>query len=350
MRVLVTGSSGFLGRSVVAKCAEAGHDVAALVRPNAPQGISDWPDGVGLVRGDLRQRSEWTTALEGVDAVIHLAAATSGDLAEQFAGTVIATENLLNSMPSTVRRFVHISSFSVYDFGSIEAGDELDEQSALEVHPQQRDAYTWTKLVQEKLVVDHCQERPLSLVVIRPGAIFGPGKHWDFGRALKLGGFDLIFAPFTRMKLTYVENCADAIVRALELPADGGAFNIVDTDLPTHAAYHRFCRRAGAPTGRAVYVPWIMVAAAGLFIRAVNRTFFGGRARLPEILDHPRQQARWKPLRYSNARAARDLDWSPRVSIHEGMARMFADLAQPGCPIQLPASKATSDIASDTKS
>ena len=350
MRVLVTGSSGFLGRSVVAKCAEAGHDVAALVRPNAPQDVRDWPDRIGIVRGDLRQRSEWTTALEGIDAVIHLAAATSGDLAEQFAGTVIATENLLSCLPSTVRRFVHISSFSVYDFGSIEAGDELDEQSALEVHPQQRDAYTWTKLVQEKLVVDHCQGKSLSLIVIRPGAIFGPGKHWDFGRALKLGGFDVIFAPLARMKLTYVENCADAIVRALDLPAGGGTFNIVDTDLPTHAAYHRFCRRAGAPTGRAVYVPWIMVAAAGLCIRAVNRTFFGGRARLPEILDHPRQQARWKPLRYSNARAAEALDWSPRVSIHEGVARMFADLALPRHQSERPAVEAALSDTGDIRS
>jgi nucleoside-diphosphate-sugar epimerase len=323
MKVLVTGSSGFLGRSVVAKCAEAGHNVLALVRPNAATGIHE-SDQVEVIKGDLRQRASWTTSLDDIEAVIHVAAAPAGDLPEQFAGTVIGTENLLGCLPSTVRRFVHVSSFSVYDFGSIGAGDELDEQSVIETRPKRRDAYTWTKLIQERLVIDHCRERALPLVVIRPGAIFGPGKDWDFGRAIKLGGLDLIFAPLAQMRLTYVDNCADAIVRGLELPAAGGTFNIVDADPPTHAAYHRLCRRASAHTGRAVYVPWIMVAAAGLFVRAVNRAFFSGRARLPEILDYPRQQARWKPLHYSNDRAVRDLGWAPTISIAEGVFRMFA--------------------------
>ncbi|HMI41225.1 MAG TPA: NAD(P)-dependent oxidoreductase [Sphingomicrobium sp.] len=324
--MLITGSSGFLGRSVVAKCAEAGHKILAVVRPNAPD-RDDWPDGLEFVVGDLRQRKDWYHALEGVEAVIHLAAATSGDLPQQFAGTVIATENLLQTLPSTVRRFVHVSSFSVYDFGSMETGSELDERSALEARPDQRDPYTWAKLLQERLVVDHCKNK-LSLVVIRPGAIFGPGKHWDFGRALKLRGLDIIFAPFARMRLTNVDNCADAIVRGLECPG-GGTFNIVDSDLPTHATYHRLSRLAGASTGRAVYVPWIVVAATGLAIRAVNRLILGGRARLPEILDFPRQQARWKPLRYSNNHAILELGWRPRLSISEGVTRMFADGAPP---------------------
>ena len=350
MRIFVTGSTGFLGRSVVAKCAEAGHDVVALVRPNAPEGSWEWPDHVEIVTGDLRQRSEWCAALDGADAVIHLAAATAGDLPEQFAGTVIATENLLDCLPSTVRRIVHISSFSVYDFGSIGTGAELDEDCALEARPQRRDAYTWAKLIQEKLVVDFCREKSFSLVVIRPGAIFGPGKHWDFGRGLKMGGFDLIFAPFARMKLTNVDNCADAIVRALDVSADGGTFNIVDADLPTHAAYHRLCRHAGAPAGRAVYVPWLLVAAAGLCVRAVNRAFLGGQAKLPEILDYARQQARWKPLRYSNARATRDLEWHPAISLQEGVARMFGDLALAPLQAQRPALEAASGGARDTKS
>ena len=328
MKVLVTGAGGFLGRAVVAKGAEAGHDIIAMVRPKGSLEETRWPGAVSIVRGDLRQAGQWQNQLEGIEAVIHLAASPSGDLSEQFAGTVIATENLLASLPSTVRRFVHVSSFSVYDYGAIGAHQELDEQSAVELRPQRRDAYTWTKLIQEKLVVDHWEaERSASLVIIRPGAIFGPGKDWDFGRAMQLGGFDLIFAPFARMRLTYVDNCADAIVRALDLPEGGGPFNIVDRDLPTHASYHRMCRRAGALTGRAVYVPWVVVATGGLLIRAINRMFFKGRAKLPEILDYPRQQARWKPLQYRHGRAVKELGWTPGISIAEGVIRTFQSVA-----------------------
>jgi len=187
------------------------------------------------------------------------------------------------------------------------------------------------------MVVDHCKQHgETTLVVIRPGAVFGPGKSWDFGRAMKLGSFDLIFSPFARMKLTYVDNCADAILRALHAPLSGGVFNIVDSDLPTHAGFHRLCRRSGAPVGRAVFVPWVMVAMAGLGVRAVNRMFFGGRAKLPEILDYPRQQARWKPLRYDHRRAARELDWTPVVTIDQGIARTFsvASAVAPATPVQ----------------
>lgn len=337
MKVLVTGAAGFVGRSVVTKCADAGHDVVAMVRPNTPDGEHVWPPGTTLLRGDLRQPGAWQQQLKGVDAVIHLAAAVSGDLAEQFAGTVVATEFLLSSLTGSIRRFVHVSSFSVYDYGAIATHSQLDENSPLESRPERRDAYTRTKLLQEKMVVDHCErDEAISLVVVRPGAIFGPGKDWDFGRALKLGGADVIFAPFARMKLTFVDNCADAIVRALDVPRDGATINVVDSDLPTHARFHRLCRRAGAPVGRAIFIPWVLVAAVGLTIRAINGWFFRGRAKLPELLDFPRQEARWKPLRYSRSRAATALNLAPEIALEEGIARTFQPSAvklQRGCSV-----------------
>ncbi len=320
----MTGAGGFVGRSVVARCVEAGHDVVAMVRPNTAGSADGWPLGTTLLKADLRQTGDWQKQLDGVDAVIHLAAATSGDLAEQFAGTVVSTETLLASLSPSIRRFVHISSFSVYDYAAIPSHSQLNERSSLESRPERRGAYTWTKLLQEKMVIDYCgRHDAISLVVVRPGAIFGPENDWDYGRALRVGGLDIIFAPFARMKLTYVDNCADAIVRALERPGEGGTINIVDCDSPTHARYHRLCRRAGAPVGRAIYIPWFVVAGGGLFIRAINRWFFSGRAKLPEILDFPRQQARWKPLRYAESNASTALEWIPSTSLVEGISRTF---------------------------
>jgi nucleoside-diphosphate-sugar epimerase len=333
--VLVTGAAGFLGRAVVRRLLDDGQHVLALVRPMTDVASFEPSERLDFVHGDLRQKGGWCDRIGSVDAVIHLAAATGGDLPEQFALTVMATENLLNCLPRvTLRRMVQVSSFSVYDYAALPTGSQVDENSPLEANPGERDAYTWTKLIQEKLVRDHCREAGISLAVVRPGAIYGPGKSWSFGSTLSLGSFDVMFSPLARFRLTHVDNCADAIVIAAKSPAaDGQTFNVVDDNLPSHARYRRLCRQAGAGAPPAVPVPWLLVAAGGWLLRLLNRTMFHNRLRLPEFLDYRRQQARWKPLRYPNAHLKSELGWIPRVSIEDGVQRMIAALPKPLEPI-----------------
>jgi len=324
MKVLITGASGFLGQAVVRAAAAAGFEVLALVRPTADVSRLAWPDNVEVLRGDLRQKGEWKSRIN-VDCVVHLAAAPSGDLATQFAGTVLATENLLEHLAlKSLRRFVHISSFSVYDYSTRPNKGVLDEAAALEPKPEARDAYTITKMIQERLVVDTCDGAGVDCVIIRPGAIYGPGKDWGFGKAAEFRKCDLIFAPGAIFRLTYVDNCADAIVKAINSPISSARiFNIVDDDLPSTWAFHKACRRAGAPAGRAIPVPWLIVSGLGRIVRLLNRAAFRNRAKLPELLEFKRQQARWRPMRYSNKLAKTVLGWSPAIGFEEGIARTF---------------------------
>ena len=324
MKVFVTGAGGFLGRAVVAAAARAGHQVVAMVRP-ASAGRGGFPAGVIEVAGDLRQRGPWAEGLVGVDAVVHCAAAF-GDLASQLAGTVLATENLLNALPGGVKRIVHVSSLSVYDFDAAPnrlGGGVMDETTPLEAAPLRRDAYTQTKLIQEKLVRDYADRRGTGLVVVRPGAIYGPGKDWDAGTGLKAGRFDLIFAPMSRMRLIHVDNCADAIVAALSAPLDAPlTVNLIDPEQPSHWHYHSLAKDAGVPTGLAVPVPYVAVLGLGLAARIASKLFFRGKARLPELLDLPRQRVRWRPLRYPADRARQALGWTPKVDLMRGVATL----------------------------
>ena len=331
MRVLITGAGGFLGRATVDAALAAGHEVLALRRPASPAADVDTQPGLTWLAGDLRQKGAWCERIADVEAVIHCAAAASGDLATQLAGTVLATENLLAALPDGLTRFVHVSSFSVYDFDDPSFLGSLSEETALEAKPLRRDAYTQTKLLQERLVRDYAARSGVPLVVARPGAIFGPGKSWDYGRALAVGRFDLVFAPLARMRLIQVDNCADALVAALAAPIDGElTVNLVDSEQPTHWGFRRIARRAGARTGFGVPVPYTCVVALGLAARLASHLFFRSRARLPELLDPPRQRVRWRPLRYSRERAQSALGIRQRIPLAAGVAgTVAADAALP---------------------
>ena len=76
MRVLVTGGAGYVGSRLVPKLLQAGHEVSVLYLfiygDRVFDGFGDTP-GLRLIKGDIRDRTTVSAALEGVDAVIHLA-------------------------------------------------------------------------------------------------------------------------------------------------------------------------------------------------------------------------------------------------------------------------------------
>ena len=97
MKVLLTGAGGFLGRAVGSALRRHGHSVRALVRTAELDSSTAAPDGMEIWSGDLRT-TDLDAALAGVDAVVHLAAVFRGDVMEQFLGTVVPTEALLEAM------------------------------------------------------------------------------------------------------------------------------------------------------------------------------------------------------------------------------------------------------------
>ena len=92
-------------------------------------------------------------------------------------GTVWGTKNVVAAcVRHQVKRLVHISSLSVLDHASHRKNVPVNEASPLEPHPELRGAYSQTKLVAEKVVLDAIRNQDLPAVILRPGQIFGPGS------------------------------------------------------------------------------------------------------------------------------------------------------------------------------
>ena len=244
MKVLVSGASGFLGRYVVARLLERGHSVRAIVRPASPD--PSWKGEVEIFRGDLRVHDNLATAFDGIDALMHLAATTSGDEDVQFTSTVVGTEKLLEAMSkSSVKRLVHVSSIVVYDWAR--AKRIMDEKTPLLSDMYGMGAYAIAKVWQERVASRAAAAHSWELTIMRPGFIWGPQQAVIGGMGRIFGRFYVMFGPFTRLPLTHVVNCANCLVAALECQgAIGKSFYVIDGDQIRVLRYVReFIRRTG---------------------------------------------------------------------------------------------------------
>jgi nucleoside-diphosphate-sugar epimerase len=215
----------------------------------------------------------------------------------------------------------------VYDFTRAPANSPLDENSPLESDALDRDVYARTKLLQERLIRKFAQTSSWDLVVLRPGMIWGKDQLLNawLGNAigskiwLRIGGD-------AQVPLTYVENCAPAIVLAAEVPAAaGGTFNIVDDDPPLQRHFLQEALKTFASKPAVLPVPYRALRWAGSMAFWINKKLFGGRGPLPGLLIPCRLDARAKPLTYSNWRIKELLGWTPRYSLSNALVRSAPD-------------------------
>jgi nucleoside-diphosphate-sugar epimerase len=331
--VLVTGASGFIGARVFSALLDHGYrNIRCLVRQSGG-GATDliklaaMHDDVRLdiVEGNLLSPDTCATAAKDVSVIYHLAAGIDKSFAGAFMNSVVATRNLLDAAIKYGRllRFVNVSSFAVYSNEGVARRAVLTEDSPVETAPAGRgDAYCYGKVKQDELVLEYARRHNLSVSIIRPGAVFGPGRVAITGRVgidtfgvyLHLGGRNTI--PFT-----YVDNCADAIVLAGLLPVAGGhVFNVVDDDLPSSAQFLREYKKR-VRHFRSIYVPYPVTYFMSFLWESYSR-WSGGQ--LPAVFNRRRARAEWQGNRFSNEKLKALLGWRPRVPMSEAFERYFS--------------------------
>jgi nucleoside-diphosphate-sugar epimerase len=327
--ILVTGATGFLGARVVARLLDEGYrNVRCFARVSSDVRNLEATGRINVVRGNLLSPEDCERAARDVVLIYHLAAGTSEkSFPDAFMNSVVTTRNLLKAAVGggTLKRFVNVSSFAVYTNRG--TGRVLDETSPVESRPHARsEAYCYAKVKQDELVMEYGRNHSIPYVLVRPGVVYGPGATGISGRVgsrafgvfLHLGGSNVL-------PLTYVDNCAQAIVRAGVVPGiEGQVVNVVDDDLPTSREFLRLYRRH-VRSFTAIPVPRpVWYAFCGLWEKYSGWS----KGQLPPVFNRLAWHAYWKGNRYSNAKAKRLLGWTPTVTTRDGLTRYFRYCAE----------------------
>lgn len=333
--ILVTGAGGFIGPSVVRKLLEYGfrnircltRSVESLAKLEPIVSSHTAPARLDLVKGNLLSADDCLRATDGVTVIYHLAAGTEKSFAGAFMNSVLTTRNLIEAFlkHGQPKRFVNVSSFAVYSNLSLGRGALLDENCPLEDAPQERfDPYGYGKLKQDELVIEYGKRQKLPYVIVRPGAVFGPGKPKVTGRvAIDTFGFLIHLGGSNCLPLTYVDNCAEAIVLAgLRPNVEGEIFNVVDDDAPTSRQFMRdYKKRTGLFS---LSVPYLITE---LLCVAWEKYSKATQNQLPPVFNRRRCAAEWKGNRYSNRKLKERLGWKPRVMMNDAMSLYLGQFA-----------------------
>ena len=229
--VLITGATGAIGPRVVHALYQAGHRIRTFSVDAPESGI--FPSNVEVVLGDVTEKANVQSAMQGVDAVIHMAALLHifnppPEMQENIerinvGGTATVVETAISA---GVKRLVLFSTIAVYGQAK---GQILNEHSP--THPET--FYAHTKLSAERIVLNAigADGQPLG-TVLRLGAVYGSRIKGNYERlihALANHRFIPIGNGFNRRTLVYDKDVGSAAVLAVIHPtAAGQIFNVTD--------------------------------------------------------------------------------------------------------------------------
>lgn len=281
LKILVTGGAGFIGRRLTSRLQSAGHRVRwldnldAQVHGAEAAGDPDYCSPVNeMVRGDVRVREDWQTALEEIDAVIHLAAQTGtaqsmyrvADYTDVNIGGTGLLWDILANDKTRVRQVVVASSRAVYGEGAYQCmsrcglvvpeprsrsqlesaaweprcpicGEEACPVATPEASPPQpASLYASTKLAQESISLTMGRALGISTTVLRLQNVYGPGQSLRNPYT----GIISIFSNQMRQNLpvnvfedgsesrdfVYVDDVADACMQALSFKVSPVLVNV----------------------------------------------------------------------------------------------------------------------------
>lgn len=312
--ILVTGASGFVGGALIQR----------LLISNPKGGIvaatrhllEHLPVDVNQVQvGDLLISTDWRLALQGVTVVVHCAARVhvmneqnNDPLVEFRLVNVEGTLRLAQQAAEAgVSRFIFISSIKVNGEST-----ELGCPFAPADRPAPSDPYGVSKMEAEQGLRELSLRTGMEVVIIRPPLVYGRGVKANFASLIRWlrRGLPLPLGAITTnlRSLVYVENLVDLICRCIDHPKAANQTFLVsdDKDISTTTLLRKMAKALGCPV-RLVNTSPMLIKLSARFI---------GK---PEIADRL-----CGSLQVDIKKTKDLLDWSPPVSVNEGLRQTAA--------------------------
>ncbi|MDY6791245.1 MAG: NAD-dependent epimerase/dehydratase family protein [Thermodesulfobacteriota bacterium] len=315
--ILVTGGGGFLGKAIVKMLLQAGENVRSFSRNFYPELESM---GVDQIQGDIGEHSAVIKACHGIQAVFHTAAKPPpwGNYADYYRTNVVGTQNVIDACNyQKVSKLVYTSTPSVVFNGTdIEGVDETFSYPARYATP-----YSETKALAEQKVVKSTSDH-LRTIILRPHEIWGPGDNHIAPRLIaRAKRLKRIGNGKNLIDTTYIDNAVDAHLLAYEKleenPAISGMIYFISQDEPVLAwdMINAFLKAAGlGPVKKSV--PYRIAWLSGAFLEMVYKIFrLSGEPYITRFMAYAAAKSHW----FNISAAKRDLGYSPRVSIEEGL-------------------------------
>jgi nucleoside-diphosphate-sugar epimerase len=319
MRSFVTGGSGFVGRALIARLNQAGHEVRALARSEAAIRAVQ-AAGAQAVRGDLEDVAAMRAGMQGCTWVFHSAAKVglAGRREDFLRDNVEGTRHMLDAARAAmVKRVVHISTEAVLCGRPIVDVDETAERPK---HPV--GLYAETKGMAEDLVRAANREG-LETVIVRPRFIWGRGDTTllaNFVEATRRGVYAWIGSGHHRTSTCHVRNVCEGAMRAAERGRPGEIYFLTDG---APVEFRDFVTRMVATQG--VTLPerslphWLARILAEVMVRTMKDPPI-----TPMVV---RLIGETVTLRDDKAR--RELGYTSSVSIEEGLRELSEDARAP---------------------
>jgi UDP-N-acetyl-alpha-D-quinovosamine dehydrogenase len=340
--ILVTGSTGFVGRPLCDKLLLNGFNVRGSVwiaeaPANLPAGVQAAPiESIGPV-------TDWSASLTEIDTVIHLAARMHvmdedavDPLAEFRRVNVAGTERLARQATAAgVRRLVFLSSVKVNGDGRLVTYTEDDP-------PAPEDPYGVSKREAEDVLRRIAVDTGLEVVIIRPPLVYGPGVKANFLRLLRMveRGEPLPLASINNARsLVYLGNLIDAIITCATHPrAAGQTFLVSDGEDVSTPKLIRQMANALDRTARLIPFPPSLIRLAGKIMDGMEGNFGFWTLNFKlfksiKTIHHPESKIQNRVPRFSSAvdwllgslvvdssKIRRELGWRPPFTMDEGLA------------------------------
>jgi len=300
MKILITGASGFVGRTLVQKL-NTSHEILALVRSQS----NNFPANIQkLIAKDIFE----VELPSDIDVIIHLAGRahilneqTTDPLSEFRKVNVDGTLQLVRqALNKKVKRFIFMSSIGVN--GAVTLQQPFTEDAA----PQPHADYAVSKLEAEQALKKLFAGSDTELVIIRPPLVYAAHAPGNFARLLKLVATNLPL-PFARTqnKRSFValENLVDFIQTCIEHPnAANQTFLVADQESISTRELVQYLKQGMGKPARFIYIPQPLIKLGAACI---------GKSKLYEQL--------FESLEVDTTKAQKLLGWTAPLSTQQAM-------------------------------